>query len=1028
MSNKNRFTDSDKSDHKKTETKPLPLPTRNEISTHGNLNMTSNPSTNNTDNSDSSKGLTALIDDISTDKDDTAETNQKKNLIQNLTNIVTKIWSPIHSRNKPIFAQIIKMPAFAKRLLLQLFKLIASYCIINVNEEFDEKDKTANANTIDNVDDQKQSQSKNLPNQNVNKSTTEKINIVTKNPADTSTISPTISPARDLYGEDNDIYEGFSWQNIIIKSAVVIVALLLLVAGYIGIRPILHPNSPDEIAQTDDNNNTQTPEKENSNFNETDNKNQTREPAPVIASPESSLANNAAKSPNNIAPEPISNEIKNENTNNTTTPQEPNPPLPITNIFAETSPPATDTTDQASNTQENIPPVTQPSPDINPSTDAFATLPPANPVPQPIPPLDNSLPFNSPFGDTSSALLTDNSANSLPTTLPDLPVLDDNKLSATKIDQPDQLDIAANNFENKNAQVDDKPVDNSPEKTDTANTAANINSTNNPNMEMVPLAFNNDPIAATNNFPDSPPLPTTDSADSAFNNAALNTGDAAVLPKKQDEKDSELTKVTSAAMESLQIKESKPDVLTDANSVPRVPSQEHALTPTQNEPDTTTAATVTADENKQEPSISVTKNDPSFAIVPDNNVQPRFTTATPSVPEKDDAALSAIPDIGAMRQLQPIVTEEITPTIPTAEPALTSIENFSPTTPFNAEPNLKIPTESAPSLPSENKPNTINVAQNEQDKTPAAAPINLSANQPNKDNTTLSTLSFANIPPANTTPVNPVENAPEDTVPLAVPVNADDAKANVLLGLLPSSDGKVENVQGNVPNEFTALQDNAPAVPAESRQGYRRSPLTRDPAAIQVQDSNNVLPLNNASVYRDQLDNAITKSPEYAELYTVKSGDTYMSICDRCYGTGLLYRALAVHNRTHHGAAWIPVEGTQIEIPTADYLKTNYANILAKNNRYTPKNNNPITPENLTANTTTKQNNIIATAKPAATSYTVRQGDSVFKIAQEQLKDTTRWREIIQSNSDKLQSARDLKPGMEIILPTTTASGYKRLN
>jgi nucleoid-associated protein YgaU len=53
--------------------------------------------------------------------------------------------------------------------------------------------------------------------------------------------------------------------------------------------------------------------------------------------------------------------------------------------------------------------------------------------------------------------------------------------------------------------------------------------------------------------------------------------------------------------------------------------------------------------------------------------------------------------------------------------------------------------------------------------------------------------------------------------------------------------------------------------------------------------------------------------------------------------------------------------------------------------------------------------------------YVVKEGDTVFKIAEEKLKDTGRWRDIIQWNSDLLQDARDLRPGMEIVLPGTAA-------
>lgn len=53
--------------------------------------------------------------------------------------------------------------------------------------------------------------------------------------------------------------------------------------------------------------------------------------------------------------------------------------------------------------------------------------------------------------------------------------------------------------------------------------------------------------------------------------------------------------------------------------------------------------------------------------------------------------------------------------------------------------------------------------------------------------------------------------------------------------------------------------------------------------------------------------------------------------------------------------------------------------------------------------------------------YIVQEGDTVFRLATDKLKDSTRWREILAMNEDRLQSVRDLKPGMEILLPVETA-------
>jgi LysM repeat protein len=65
-------------------------------------------------------------------------------------------------------------------------------------------------------------------------------------------------------------------------------------------------------------------------------------------------------------------------------------------------------------------------------------------------------------------------------------------------------------------------------------------------------------------------------------------------------------------------------------------------------------------------------------------------------------------------------------------------------------------------------------------------------------------------------------------------------------------------------------------------------------------------------------------------------------------------------------------------------------------------------------------------ATTATVDYTVRRGDSLWKIAEEQLGDPMRFREIVSLNPDALQGRADfINPGMELRLPTDagTASG-----
>jgi nucleoid-associated protein YgaU len=59
--------------------------------------------------------------------------------------------------------------------------------------------------------------------------------------------------------------------------------------------------------------------------------------------------------------------------------------------------------------------------------------------------------------------------------------------------------------------------------------------------------------------------------------------------------------------------------------------------------------------------------------------------------------------------------------------------------------------------------------------------------------------------------------------------------------------------------------------------------------------------------------------------------------------------------------------------------------------------------------------------------YIVQEGDTVFRLATDKLKDSTRWREILAMNEDRLQDVRDLRPGMEILLPVETARQNRQM-
>jgi nucleoid-associated protein YgaU len=204
---------------------------------------------------------------------------------------------------------------------------------------------------------------------------------------------------------------------------------------------------------------------------------------------------------------------------------------------------------------------------------------------------------------------------------------------------------------------------------------------------------------------------------------------------------------------------------------------------------------------------------------------------------------------------------------------------------------------------------------------------------------------------------------------------------NSLHGLLPS--GSVADTDsllptpGKIESALASLENAPKPVFAEALPAYRTNQKTDGAKGM---------------TFQNRIDSEIKRSPSETESYTVQQGDTYMSISDQFYGTSLLYTSLAAHNQ-QLGIGWRPEEGVVIEIPTAEYLRLHYgesANLQARR----------------------------LEAQRSAVRYVVQEGDTVFRLAMDKLQDSTRWREISAMNADRLQDVRDLKPGMEILLPT----------
>ncbi len=133
--------------------------------------------------------------------------------------------------------------------------------------------------------------------------------------------------------------------------------------------------------------------------------------------------------------------------------------------------------------------------------------------------------------------------------------------------------------------------------------------------------------------------------------------------------------------------------------------------------------------------------------------------------------------------------------------------------------------------------------------------------------------------------------------------------------------------------------------------------------------------------------------------YRVTEKETsFWTIAAEAYGDGQWFRALHLHNKkTQNVEKLLP--GTQIDIPTRQWLKKHYPNAV---------------PATESKTSTSK----MSTQKKM---YTTQQGETLFSIATEQLGQASRYTDILKLNRDVLPNNANhltrLQPGIRLILP-----------
>lgn len=140
--------------------------------------------------------------------------------------------------------------------------------------------------------------------------------------------------------------------------------------------------------------------------------------------------------------------------------------------------------------------------------------------------------------------------------------------------------------------------------------------------------------------------------------------------------------------------------------------------------------------------------------------------------------------------------------------------------------------------------------------------------------------------------------------------------------------------------------------------------------------------------------------------YEVQPNDSFWTISEKLYGTGAYFRALAEYNGGKVANQNQLQVGQVIATPDVAELEQKHAALCPKpEHRYVARHHTTISRVGQHGDNAT---------------YTVAEGDSLYRIARYELGDASRWHEIYKLNREVIgESFNHLRPGTQLVLPGT---------
>jgi len=144
--------------------------------------------------------------------------------------------------------------------------------------------------------------------------------------------------------------------------------------------------------------------------------------------------------------------------------------------------------------------------------------------------------------------------------------------------------------------------------------------------------------------------------------------------------------------------------------------------------------------------------------------------------------------------------------------------------------------------------------------------------------------------------------------------------------------------------------------------------------------------------------------------YEVQPNDSFWTISEKLYGTGAYFRALAEHNRGKVADQNRLQVGQVIEAPDVAELEEQYPAYCPRpEHRYVARHQPASVP---------------AAGHASDATYTVVEGDTLYRIARYELGDASRWYDIYKLNREVIgESFNHLRPGTRLLLPEEQDAG-----